>query len=116
MATGIGPLRERVAFDEPVSVPDGAGGTESGWSEEPVSIVRSAEFIYQRGGEQVEAARQAGTFTFKVRIRNGSRAQAITPAWRMRDLRRGVVYNVREVDAITQRNWIFLVVEGGVAV
>ena len=49
-------------------------------------------------------------------MRQCAQAREISADWRMRDLRRGAEYNVREVDAITDRAWIFLVVESGVAV
>lgn len=108
-------MRERVSFDYPVETPDGSGGTETGWSALPDSIERPAEFIYSGGGESVEASRLTGSFAFKVRIRNGAQSKTITSAWRMRDLKRGEIYNVREVDAVTNRAWVYLVVEGGAA-
>lgn len=109
-------LRERVAFDRPTLSPDGYGGRVSGWSEAPASHECRAELIYLRGGEAVEAARLAGRSVYKVRVRQCAQAREISADWRMRDLRRGAEYNVREVDAITDRAWIFLVVESGVAV
>lgn len=122
----LGPMRERVAFDRPINVPDGYGGTETGWSSSPESLERPAEFIYSRGSEAVEAARLAGSSIYKIRIRSSAAAREITADWRMRDLRRETfdeegnpragVYNIREVDSITDRQWIFIVVESGVAV
>lgn len=109
-------LRERVAFDRPTRTPDGYGGQVGGWSVAPESHECRAELIYSRGSETVEAARLAGRSVYKVRIRQCAAAREITSNWRMRDLRRGVRYNVREVDAVTDRAWVFLVVESGVAV
>lgn len=110
-----GTLRERAVFDFPIQRPDGSGGTETAWSELPDSIERPAEYIYQRGDEAVDAGRLEGRAIFKVRIRQSRSALAITPAWRMRDRRQGGVYNIRGVDTITDRDWVYIVVEGGVA-
>lgn len=111
-----GKMRDRVAFDRPTLEPDGYGGQVSGWSGGAASYECRAELIYQRGGEAVEASRLAGRSIYKVRVRQCAEAREISADWRMRDLRRGAEYNVREVDAITDRAWIFLVVESGVAV
>lgn len=114
--SAAGRLRERVAFDEPVQAPTGDGGTVTGWSEPPVSHECRAEFIYARGSEAIDAARLTGRSIYKVRIRSSQAARRITSAWRMRDVHRDVEYQVREVDAITDRHWIYVVVESGVAV
>lgn len=106
-------LAERFAFDSPTAVPDGFGGSEVGWAEQ---FQRRAQVIYSRGNESVEAARLAGRSIYKVKLRNDSGTRSITTDWRARDVRRGVVYNIREADAITDRAWVYLVVEAGVAV
>lgn len=108
-----GALTERVAFDAPTETADGFGGVETGWAEQ---FQRRAEFIYQRGGEAVEAARLAGSSIYKVKVRSSTDTRGITTDWRLRDVRRGTAYNIREVDAITQRGWVYLMVEAGVAV
>ncbi len=112
--TGLIALPESVVFDAPTSVPDGFGGTQSGWTVPPDSYACRAAFIYQRGSEAVDAARLAGLSIYKVRIRSCNAARDISPAWRMRDARRGTEYNIREVDAITDRHWVWIVVESGV--
>ena len=122
---GPAALRERIAFDRPTQAPDGYGGTEAGWSTSPDSYECWAEFIYSRGSEAVEAARLAGRPIYKVRIRSNPAAREITTDWRMRDVRRATydtkgnavtgVYNVREVDCITDRHWVYVLVECGVA-
>ncbi|MFC4731736.1 head-tail adaptor protein [Salipiger abyssi] len=110
-------LRERVTFDYPTKSSDGTGGVEIGWSDEPESITRAAEFIYSRGSEAVEAARLTGRSIYKIKVRSDSQTRAINATYRMRDRRRaGDPYNIREVDAITDRAWVYIVVEGGVAV
>jgi head-tail adaptor len=117
-------LIERVAFDEPNNAPDGYGGREQGWTE--VYSCR-AEFIYSRGSEAVDAARLQGKAIYKVRVRSCAAARAVTADYRMRDARRGLPagvegdvlpglrYQIREVDAITDRQWVYIVVEAGAA-
>lgn len=114
-------LTERFAFDSPTTDPDGFGGDQVGWAEQ---FSRAAQVIYSRGNESVEAARLAGRSIYKVKLRSDSGTRTITTDWRARDVRRGVlsgefpgvVYNIREADAITDRAWVYLVVESGVAV
>ena len=118
-----GQLVERVAFDAPANNPDGSGGVEDGWAEHHAA---RAEFIYSRGSEAVDAARLQGRAIYKVKIRSCAAARAVTTDFRMRDVRRGLPagegigdplpgtrYQVREVDAITDRRWIYIVVESG---
>jgi len=122
MPRGAGALNEWVAFDAPVTIPDGKGGRETSWSEQ---YDCRAEFIYQRGAEQIEAARMSGTKVFKVRVRQCDAMRSVTADWRLRDLRRLMrdssgkpiagVYQIRTVDDITDRHWIFITVESGVA-
>ncbi|KJS45239.1 MAG: hypothetical protein VR71_02160 [Roseovarius sp. BRH_c41] len=111
--SGAGELSERFAFDSPTTAPDGSGGNEAGWAEQ---FSRAAQVIYSRGNESVEAARLAGRSIYKVKLRSDSGTRTITTDWRARDVRRNVVYNIREADAITDRAWVYLVVESGVAV
>lgn len=120
-----GRLTERPAFDLPVRTPDGSGGTIRTWSHQCTTW---AEFIYGSGSEVMNAARLQGRFTLKVRVRSSADTRRITVEWRMRDPRRGLPggepgdvlpgtrYNIREVDAVTDRAWVYLVVEAGVAV
>lgn len=123
--TIAGRLKEHVAFDAPVENPDGAGGVEIGWSEFRTC---RAEFIYSRGSEAVEASRLQGRSVYKVKIRDLGTASQINQSSRMRTVRRGSPngeglsdplpgerYNVREIDRITTRGWVYLVVESGVA-
>lgn len=115
-----GGLKERIAFDAPLWGDDGSGGSVRTWEYRYSCL---AEFIYTGGGESSDAGSLASKATFKIRIRKGLAAQEIQANWRMRDLRRGpqddefpgVEYNIRQVDAITDRRWVYLVVESGVS-
>lgn len=105
-----GLLTEAVAFDEPVQATGPGGAVTTAWPERHAC---RAQFIYARGSEVVEAARLEGRSTFKVRIRQCAAARSITTDWRMRDTRRGTEYALIEVDAITDRQWIYIVVQSG---
>lgn len=109
----MGAMVDKLAFDKPTENPDGFGGVEVGWTEQ---FIRRAQLIYHRGGEATEAARLKGTAIYKVKLRRDSQTATITTDWRARDARRGTEYNIREADSITDRAWVYLVIEGGVAV
>ncbi|SDF91379.1 phage head completion protein [Alloyangia pacifica] len=118
-----GVLTERVAFDENVGVTGSLGGTVTTWTERHLC---RAEWIYQRGDEAVQAARLAGRRVFKIKVRSCAATRSITTDYRMRDMRRGLPsgvgedvlpgnrWDVKDVDAITDRQWVYLTVEGEV--
>lgn len=108
-----GALRELVAFDQPVTTPDGAGGNVPGWVE---THRCAAEFRYRRGDEAVQTSGLQGSASFKVRVRSCEATRVLTTKDRMRDVRRGIAYNIREVDAISDRAHVWLVAESGVAI
>lgn len=105
-------LHDAVAFDEPVENTLPGGVTLPGWAER---YACRAQFIYARGGEVVEAARREGRSVFKVRIRSCTASRAIRVNWRMRDTRRSEDYNIIEADAVTDGEWVYLVVQSGKA-
>lgn len=107
-----GPMNYLAAFDRPVSLPDGSGGTENGWSE---AFRTFAAFMFLRGGETVQAARLTGRQPVVVTIRNSVDAREVTSDWRMRDVRTGTVYNVRTAIPSDDRAMIELACESGVA-
>lgn len=108
-----GVLQESVAFDAPTVSTDEYGGQISGWTEQFRDRV---QFIYQRGREAENAGRLTGSAVFKVKMRSSTKSREITPDYRMRDVRRGVAFNIREVDAISDRRWVWLMAESGVAI
>ena len=104
-----GALKERVAFDAPSGSTDAFGGTSEAWTERHVC---AAQWVYGRGDEQVQAAREAGRKAYKIRVRQCAAMRAVTEAYRMRDVRRGATWNVVEIDTITDRAWVHVTVEG----
>lgn len=109
---GAGDLDHRVAFDMRASANDGKGNTVGAWQEQ---FTRLSAFVYAGGGEAVMASRLEGRGVVKVRLRSDSQTRTIGQDWRMRDAHRGTPYAIREVDAVTDRRWVWLVVERGVA-
>lgn len=104
-----GKLIESVAFDEPGATPDAFGGVLETWAER---FRRRAQLVYQSGNEAVQAARLAGRSIYKMRVRACGQTRMITTDWRARDVRRGTVWNIREVDSVTDRFWVHVVIEG----
>ena len=112
MSHGAGGLRDLVAFDVVDRTPDGLGGHVPTPRE---VLLADAEMLYMKGAEAEQAGRLTGTAKFKVRIRSSGPARALTADHVMRDVRRGITFNVREVDAITDPAWVWIVAEAGVA-
>ncbi|WHZ35753.1 head-tail adaptor protein [Sagittula sp. MA-2] len=108
-----GALVERVAFDAYTQTRTSTGGFTQTWEEQ---FTTRAQFVYAGGGEAVVSARLAGQSVFKVKVRSSEATRAITSEYRMRDTRRDKTYNVREADPVTDRQWVWLLVESGVAV
>ncbi len=109
---GAGDLRYRVAIEARIPSSDGYGNERSAdWTEK---FQRPAAFMYVGGGEAVQAARLEGRSLVKVRLRSDPDTRAIIQDWRLRDVRRGTVYAIREADTATDRRWVYLTVEAGV--
>ena len=106
-------FREIVAFDAPVAAADGRGGRAVEWEER---FKCRAGFKYERGKESVIGGGLTGTATFKVCIRMSMAARDVTTDYRMRDLIRNVSFQIREVDFITDRQYVWIGVESGVAI
>lgn len=121
-----GELTRLVAFDAPTISPDGYGGQEVGWTGEGEQVKAWAHFRYLRGTESVMASRLQGKQPIVVTIQNFAAGRSIKASWRMRDLHDGSfvsgewvgpVFNiVQEPQPSQDRQWLELLVEGGVAV
>ena len=110
---GAGQLFYHVGFEKQGTAPDGYGGTTTAWTEQ---FTCRAAFFNAGGSEAVMAARLEGKTLMRVRVRASSQTRQITTDWRMTDKRTNVVWNIREVDPVTDgRAFILLRVEEGVA-
>ncbi|CDZ43191.1 Hypothetical protein NGAL_HAMBI1146_59640 [Neorhizobium galegae bv. officinalis] len=107
-----GDLKEKVALDKRQTTNDGAGNYQSDFVEQ---FDRRAAFVYAGGGEAVAAERLEGRSIMKIRLRSDTQTRSITSDWQVRDARRGTAYAIREVDAVTNPRWVYLVVSSGVA-
>lgn len=108
---GAGSLSERVAFLEPDSVDDGYGGQTQGYVER---FQDAARLQPRMGSEPVIASRLAGIQPYTMTVRSSARTRAVSPAWRVRNVRSGVTYNIKAVVNIDERNAMLemLIVEG----
>lgn len=105
-------LDRAMVFEAPVRADNGAGGARTGWRE----VFRAfCEVRYQRGREDEQAGGLAATARYKVRLRSTPDARALTGQHTMRDLQSGMRYNLREIDALSDRAHVWLVAEAGVA-
>ncbi len=114
MATtrSAGDLVQRVAFDRRADIDQGDGVMVGAWEEQ---FVARAGYIPLRAGETVIANRLQGRTSRVVFIRSSQQSRLITTDWRARDTRTGETMNVREVTLSTDRQWVELLCEGGVA-
>ncbi|MEJ8308808.1 phage head closure protein [Agrobacterium larrymoorei] len=111
--SGAGSLSERIGFEAEVQGDDGYGGTITGWQE---SFIEPARLEPRVGNETVIASRLQGLQPFTMTVRSNERTRTITPAWRARNKRTGVVYAIKAAVNIDERNqWIELLVVQGEA-
>lgn len=105
-------LEDRAAFDRRVSTDDGYGNTVGSWSQQ---FTRWALFVHKGGIETVQAARLDGRNAIGIWLRSDAMTRSIASGWQMRDVRRGTAYNITHVDAVTEREWVYLEATSGVA-
>lgn len=106
-----GALQHRVAFDKRgASSDDGYGNTVTNWQEQ---CVVSAAFTHLRGGESVLASRLQGQHVQVVTVRASSETRQIETDWRMRDVRTGASFNVRDITPTEDRAWLEILVQSG---
>lgn len=112
---GAGALSERVAFLEPDEIPDGYGGTTTGYVERFQEAARLAPIFGSRlTVESVTAARLAANQPYNLTVRSSERTRDITAAWRVKNVRTDKEYNIKTVVNPDERNAMLemLVVEG----
>lgn len=102
----------QVRVDDNPDSPVDYGNTVSEWQEQ---FAVRAEFIHLRGGEAVLAGRLEGRHTQVIRIRSSSASRTITTDWRVVDKRTGDIFNIRDIEHETNRRFIALTCEKGVA-
>ena len=109
---GAGQLIHRVALDmRPETSDDGLGNYEGEWAEQ---FQCRAAFIHLRGGETVMAGRLSGRHTQIIRVRVSSNTRQITTDWRLRDVRRRIDFNIRDIELEENRQFFSLTCESGV--
>lgn len=107
-----GELQHRVAFDERETIEDGYGNEQSSFTERFKSW---AAYRSRGGSEAVVAARLEGRNLLGVYLRSTPETRDIKASWRMRDVRTGDVYAIRIVDAVSDRYWVYVEAQTGVA-
>lgn len=109
---GAGKLIERVAFEQREPVDDGYGNEISGdWKER---FQDRAAFVYSRGSETVMAGRLQNRAPMIVRVRVSKLTNTVGTDWRIRDVRRGTSYNVRDITHDNSRAILDMLVESNV--
>ncbi|EHK56822.1 head-tail adaptor protein [Allomesorhizobium alhagi] len=108
-----GSLKYRVDCQKRTEVDDGYGNTVSRDFE--TQFTASAAYQHLRGGEGVIAARLENRHPMIVLVRASSDTRQITSDWRLVDTRDGSAFAIRDVTHETDRAWISLLVEKGVA-
>lgn len=98
-----GELRERVAFEYRAAAADDGYGNEiaGDWT---VACTFAARIKPSRGAETVQAARLAGKEPVVITVRSCSDTRAVTTDWRVRDIRKGSIYNIRSIVNPDEKN------------
>ena len=109
----VGARYEKVAFEALEGGSDGLGGRTSVWVERFPH--RRAAFTHLRGGETVLAARLAGRHQVAINVLTSAAVRKVTAEWRIRDVRTGTIYNIRDVTPSEDRSSIDFLCESGVA-
>ncbi len=79
-------------------------------------FVEPARLEPRVGSETVIASRLQGLQPYTMTVRSNERTRTITPAWRARNKRTGVLYAIKAAVNIDERNqWIELLVVQGEA-
>ncbi len=109
----ISKLDTRVAFGVSTGEDDGYGGQETSWVAEFEAF---ADIQFEHGAEAVLSDALTGVQRFKVRLHSSANTRKLTARYQMRTATGESVFNIRSVDAISDRRWVWLKVESGVAV
>lgn len=107
-----GDLFHRVAFDKRQTVDRGDGVFVGSWIEQ---FQVRAGFTHLRGGESVMADRLQGQHPQIIFVRSSSQTRQVDTDWRVRDVRSGTEYNIRDVTPTNDRLWLDFLCQSGVA-
>lgn len=112
--SGAGRLREIVAFESRAIVDDGLGNEISGdWTER---FKANAEISFLKGGESVVADRLQGMQPAVIAVRYEPQALSANTDWRIKDLRSGVVYQIKsQANMDKRREFLEFLTVAGVA-
>ena len=108
---GSGQLHSSITFSTITEVPDPHGGFELVLTDFTVR----ADILYLRGGETVQAARLTGKQPVVVTVRRSSATAALSTADGMRDARTGTEYQIRAIVPSSDRQFMEITAESGVA-
>lgn len=102
----------RLTFASRAAVDDGYGNKEGAFEDR---LTVWAALRSRGGSEAVAAARLEGQNILGVYLRSSTETRQIASDWRMTDVRTGVIYAVKVVDAATDRRFIYLEAQTGIA-
>jgi len=104
---GAGRLNKLVVFTPPKILSDGYGNEERGWDSAQALTVW-AGIIYRSGREVVEEGVRTGQGFYKVKIRQSIAARKITTDWQLKLVNGAVVFDITEIDQISDRAYIWI--------
>lgn len=106
-------LYYKVHCQKRVALDDGMGNTVGDFATE--FSVRAAFTHLRTGGETVMASRLENKHPMIVTLRSSTQTRQINADWQLVDARDNSVWAVRDVTPETDRQWISLLCERGVA-
>jgi len=109
---GAADLYYRIHCQKRIEQDDGYGNTVG---EFQTQFTVRAAYRHLRGGETVIASRLENKHPALITVRASSRTRQINSDWRLVDARDNSVWAVRDVTPETDRQWISLLCERGVA-
>lgn len=112
---GAGDLYYKVDCQKKADAVDEKGHPVPGGGGWGTQFTVRAAYRHLRGGEDVMAGRLQGHHTQVITVRASSQTRQVTAGWRLVDARDGTVFNVRDVTHETDRMWVSLLCERGVA-
>lgn len=92
---GAGQMKDLVAFASREMLDDGYGNEVAGdWVER---FREPAKFTHLRGSETVMAARLESRNVVLMQVWASDQTEQVTADWQVTDVRRGTVFNIREI-------------------